>query len=104
MGAPTVGPGAAGRRAGGQTPPGAPLVRGRPEVRVVGLEIDPVRVTAASSAAAPPGLTFARGGFELAGLRPVVVRAMNVLRQYDIAEVGPAWAAMTAQLAPGGAV
>ena len=38
-------------------------------------------------AADPPGLTFARGGFELAGLRPVVVRAFNVLRQYDEAEV-----------------
>ena len=39
------------------------------------------------AAAGPPGLTFARGGFELAGLRPVVVRAFNVLRQYDEAAV-----------------
>ena len=31
---------------------------------------------------------FARGGFELAGLRPVLVRAFNVLRQYP--EVGRA--------------
>ena len=59
----------------------------RPDVRVVGLEIDPVRVTAAQPTADPPLLTFARGGFELAGLRPVVVRAFNVLRQYDEAAV-----------------
>jgi hypothetical protein len=80
------------------------LARLRPDVRVVGLEIDPVRVSAASPAADPPSLTFRHGGFELAGLRPVLVRAMNVLRQYDIESVGPAWTAMTARLAPGGAV
>ncbi len=74
----------------------------RPDVRVVGLEIDPARVSAAQPAADPPGLTFARGGFELAGLRPVIVRAFNVLRQYDEAEVPAAWAAMTGALAPGG--
>ncbi len=39
----------------------------------------------------PPGLDFRRGGFELAGLRPVLVRAMNVLRQYDESEVDGAW-------------
>src|SRR5690606_6198785 len=30
----------------------------RPDVRVVGLEIDPARVAAAAPAADPPGLTF----------------------------------------------
>ena len=74
----------------------------RPDVRVVGLEIDPVRVAAAQPAADPPGLTFARGGFELAGLRPAVVRAFNVLRQYDESEVAGAWATITGRLAPGG--
>jgi hypothetical protein len=74
----------------------------RPDVRVVGLEIDPVRVAEAAWAADPPRLTFARGGFELAGLRPVLVRAMNVLRQYDEPDVEDAWRAMTAALAPGG--
>jgi hypothetical protein len=63
---------------------------------VVGLEIDPLRVEAAAPAAEPPGLTFARGGFELAGLRPVVVRAMNVLRQYQEGAVGPAWRQLSA--------
>ncbi|MFF0720340.1 class I SAM-dependent methyltransferase [Verrucosispora sp. NA02020] len=76
--------------------------RVRTDVRVVGLEIDPVRVDAAQPAADPPGLTFARGGFELAGLRPTVVRAFNVLRQYDESEVAAAWATVLAGLAPGG--
>ncbi|MEH0935933.1 class I SAM-dependent methyltransferase [Micromonospora psammae] len=74
----------------------------RADVRVVGLEIDPVRVAAAQPAAEPPGLTFARGGFELAGLRPALVRAFNVLRQYDESEVAAAWRTMTDRLAPGG--
>ncbi|SCE83144.1 hypothetical protein GA0074696_1118 [Micromonospora purpureochromogenes] len=76
----------------------------RADVRVVGLEIDPVRVAAAAPAADPPGLTFARGGFELAGLRPVLVRAFNVLRQYDESEVAAAWGTVTDRLAPGGAL
>jgi hypothetical protein len=82
----------------------ARLARIRPDVRVVGLEIDPARVVEAAPMASPPGLVFARGGFELAGLRPVLVRAMNVLRQYDESEVDGAWAALRAGLAPGGAV
>jgi hypothetical protein len=74
----------------------------RPDVRVVGLEIDPMRVAAAAPAADPPALEFRRGGFELAGLRPVVVRAMNVLRQYDESEVEDSWAAVRRRLGPGG--
>ncbi|MEU4239321.1 class I SAM-dependent methyltransferase [Actinoplanes sp. NPDC026619] len=68
----------------------------RADVAVVGLEIDPVRVEAARPYADPPGLEFRRGGFELAGLRPVVVRAFNVLRQYAEHEVYAAWRQMTA--------
>jgi len=68
----------------------------RRDVAVVGLEIDPVRVEAALPYADPPGLEFRLGGFELVGLNPVVVRAFNVLRQYDESEVGAAWHAMTA--------
>jgi hypothetical protein len=67
----------------------------RPDVAVIGLEIDPVRVAEAQPSAAPPLLEFRSGGFELAGLRPVVVRAMNVLRQYAEADVAAAWRAMT---------
>ena len=76
----------------------------RPDVRVVGIEIDPARVAAAVPYAGE-GLSFAVGGFEvpLAGdARPAVIRAANVLRQYEEAEVPGAWARMLARLAPGG--
>ncbi|KDN19769.1 hypothetical protein [Amycolatopsis rifamycinica] len=63
----------------------------RPDVRVLGLELDPARVAAALPAASPPLLDFRRGGFELAGTRPVLVRAFNVLRQYSEDEVAGAW-------------
>lgn len=78
------------------------LARVRPDVQVIGLEIDPARVRAAQPAADPPWLEFRRGGFELAGLRPTVVRAANVLRQYDEADVRPAWQKITSGLRPGG--
>jgi SAM-dependent methyltransferase len=76
----------------------------RPDVEVVGLEVDPERV-ARGAAAAMPGVSFGFGGFELplpGGRRPAVVRALNVLRQYDEGEVGAAWRRMTDRLAPGG--
>lgn len=73
----------------------------RPDVAVVGLEIDQERVDAAQPAAAG-GLSFRRGGFELAGLRPLVVRALNVLRQYEPAPAAQAWATLRQGLAPGG--
>ncbi len=74
----------------------------RPDVRVLGLEIDPDRVRAAAPFAKPPGLDFARGGFELANRHPVLVRALNVLRQYDPDAVDAAWRTMRSGLAPGG--
>ncbi|MEU5257472.1 class I SAM-dependent methyltransferase [Amycolatopsis sp. NPDC021455] len=70
------------------------LRRVRPDVRVLGLELDPERVAAALPAASPPWLDFRRGGFELAGTRPVLVRAFNVLRQYAEDEVAGAWGLM----------
>ncbi|MCU1589316.1 MAG: hypothetical protein JWP11_572 [Frankiales bacterium] len=73
----------------------------RPDVRVLGIEIDQERVDAAKHAERP-GLTFVRGGFELAGRRPLVVRALNVLRQYDEAAAADAWQAVLAGLQPGG--
>ncbi|MBF6082223.1 class I SAM-dependent methyltransferase [Nocardia cyriacigeorgica] len=69
----------------------------RPDVRVVGLEIDPERVVPGRD-----GVSFARGGFELAGLRPVLVRAFNVLRQYPESAVPDAWSTILSGLAPGG--
>lgn len=77
------------------------LARAHPGVRVVGLERDGGRVAAAAPAAGP-GLAFAQGGFDLAGLAPDVTRAMNVLRQYPEAAVGPAWSAMLTRMPPGG--
>ena len=73
----------------------------RPDVEVVGLEIDPGRVEAARPAERP-GLSFRRGGFELAGLRPLVVRALNVLRQYEEDTAAQAWTTLLGGLAPGG--
>jgi len=70
-----------------------------PDVQVVGLEIDPERVVESRD-----GVRFAVGGFELAGLRPDVVRAFNVLRQYDEGEVAAAWTQMRAALAPTGVI
>jgi hypothetical protein len=80
----------------------ARLATVRADVRVLGLELDPERVAAALPAADPPRLTFGRGGFELAGTRPVLVRAFNVLRQYTEAEVAAAWSTMLGRLSPGG--
>lgn len=84
----------------------ARLRKVRRDVEVVGLEIDPVRVAAAVDFA-QPGLTFARGGFELPvpdWRRPVLVRAANVLRQYDESDVATAWTTMAAGLAPEGVI
>lgn len=75
----------------------------RPDVEVLGLEIDDARVAAAQFSAGP-GLSFERGGFELAGHRPLIVRAANVLRQYPEAAVGPAWQTMQDQLGPDGVI
>ena len=80
----------------------ARLASVRPAVRVVGLEIDRGRVADAQPSADPPGLTFALGGFELAGLRPDLVRAMNVLRQYPEPDAEAAWSRMRSALGPGG--
>lgn len=94
----------------------ARLARARPDIDVVGLEIDPARVSraraqleqvrAGGTAFAPDArVSFARGGFEVplpGGRRPSVIRAMNVLRQYDETDVAHAWDAMTARLGPGG--
>ena len=78
-----------------------------PEVNgleVVGLEIDPARVTSVAEDRDPPRVDFRVGGFELAGLQPVLVRAFNVLRQYDEASAAQAWDTMRAALGPGGVI
>lgn len=92
------------------------LARARPDVEVLGLEIDPARVAhareqlaqvrAGATPFAPDArVSFARGGFEVpvpGGRRPAVIRAFNVLRQYDESDVAHAWATMAARLVPDG--
>ena len=76
----------------------------RADLEVVGIEIDPERVAAAKSLSRP-GLRFVHGGFDLPIPGKVdVVRAANVLRQYDEAEVWPAWRAIGERLAPEGLI
>jgi hypothetical protein len=79
----------------------APKVEG---LEVVGLEIDPERVAAVAADRDPPRVDFRVGGFELAGLQPVLVRAFNVLRQYDEDSAARAWDTMRAALGPGGLI
>ncbi|MFE2043674.1 class I SAM-dependent methyltransferase [Streptomyces sp. NPDC059477] len=75
-----------------------------PRTRVVGVEIDPARVAAAQPYARD-GLVFRHGGFEVPVPRPpLLIRAANVLRQYDEGEVGAVWERLCARLAPGDAV
>lgn len=76
-----------------------------PRTRVVGVEIDPARVTAAKPYERE-GLEFRHGGFEIPlpePERPSLIRAANVLRQYEEAEVAEVWARLCARLAPAGA-
>ncbi|MDT0158505.1 class I SAM-dependent methyltransferase [Microbacterium sp. ARD32] len=88
----------------------------RADAEVIGLELDPARVATAHEQltdvragrtpfAADLPVSFARGGFEVPlpdGRRPAVIRAMNVLRQYDEADVADAWRQVSSRLAPGG--
>ncbi|KAF4406640.1 MULTISPECIES: SAM-dependent methyltransferase [Streptomyces] len=76
----------------------------RADTRVVGVEIDPARVGAARPYERD-GLVFVHGGFEVplpGAARPLLIRAANVLRQYDETEVRAAWERLCARLAPGG--
>ena len=89
----------------------------RQDIEVVGIEIDPARVTGAQTELAQwhasgfiseesaHRVSFRQGGFEtpLPGDRKAaVIRAFNVLRQYVESEVAPAWALMATRLQPGG--
>lgn len=92
----------------------ARLHRVRPDVRVCGLEIDPARVARArgqlenvregTTIFRPDArVSFARGGFEVpVSERPRIIRAFNVLRQYDEGEVPAAWERMASRLDAGG--
>ncbi|WP_425837353.1 class I SAM-dependent methyltransferase [Microbacterium sp. PA5] len=94
----------------------ARLRRARADVEVLGLEIDPSRVARAQAQLAEiragrgqfapdARVSFARGGFEVPvadGRRAAVIRAFNVLRQYDESDVADAWQRMSARLHPDG--
>ncbi|MFE3492823.1 class I SAM-dependent methyltransferase [Streptomyces sp. NPDC059175] len=76
-----------------------------PRTQVVGIEIEPTRVEAARTYERS-GLRFVHGGFEVPlpdpSVRPSVIRAANVLRQYDEEAVAAVWERLCARLAPGG--
>lgn len=83
-----------------------------PRTEVVGVEIEPARVAAALPYE-EDGLSFVHGGFEIPlpgpalsrtgdGRRPLLIRAANVLRQYDESEVAAVWTRLRARLAPDG--
>ncbi|WP_328538052.1 class I SAM-dependent methyltransferase [Streptomyces sp. NBC_00344] len=74
-----------------------------PACEVIGVEIEPARVAAAKPYERQ-GLSFRHGGFEVppAGRRPALIRAANVLRQYDEGEVAAVWQRLCARLAPDG--
>ena len=88
----------------------------RPDVEVLGLEIEPGRVRTAleqlaavraggTPFAADARIGFALGGFEVplaGGRRPAVIRAFNVLRQYGESDVLPVWRRLATRLHPTG--
>ena len=92
------------------------LARVRSDVEVVGLEISPDRVRTATEQLArvragattfstDARVSFALGGFETPlpdGRLAAVIRAFNVLRQYDESEVPEAWRRMVSRLQPEG--
>ena len=80
------------------------LSKTRADVEVIGIEIDPARVKLASLSARP-GVSFRLGGFEVplpSGRRATIIRALNVLRQYDESQVLENWHRVVDRLQPGG--
>lgn len=92
------------------------LLRSTPDIEVLGLEIEPARVATArrqleqvreggTPFPVDARVRFERGGFEIplpAQQRAEVIRAFNVLRQYDESAVASAWNTMTDRLQPDG--
>jgi hypothetical protein len=88
----------------------------RADVDLLGLEIDRARVRTAlaelaivraggTAFGADALISFAHGGFEVPmpnGRSAAVIRAFNVLRQYDEEQVPDAWRRLTTRLQPGG--
>jgi len=75
-----------------------------PHIRMIGVERDAERVQAAESMA-QEGLCFRLGDFQLplqTGERVRLLRALNVLRQYEEGQAAQAHAQLIAQMDPGG--
>lgn len=73
-----------------------------PAAHVTGIEIEPERVRIAKPLE-HAGLDFRVGGFEIpTPRRPTMIRAFNVLRQYDEADVRLIWQTVCSRLAPQG--
>ena len=82
------------------------LSKVNPETHVVGIEIERERVER-GLAVATEHLHFAHGGFETplpqgVAEKATIIRAFNVLRQYDEADVPGAWARMQSRLSEDG--
>ncbi|MCQ3930177.1 MAG: hypothetical protein DPW16_06925 [Chloroflexi bacterium] len=77
-----------------------------PNLRLLGLEIDPERVAAAQPYSQPGVLDFRLGGFNLTdvlgGEKATIIRAYNVLRQYEEEAVTDALYKMAQGLTIGG--
>jgi hypothetical protein len=77
-----------------------------PALRLLGVEIDAERVAAALPYQQPGRIEFRLGGFNLSdvlgGEKARLIRAYNVLRQYDESVVEPALAMLAEALEPGG--
>lgn len=82
--------------------------RVNPNAQLLGVEIDPERV-AKAKIFETEDLKFGLGGFEIPPTenfqQPItLIRAMNVLRQYDQSEVAASWSLMQKRLGPGGLI
>jgi hypothetical protein len=99
----------------GKTPVTAVELLGRltkvaPTIRVLGIEIDPARVSEAK-ALEHSRLAFEHGGFEVPIPKAFsdredvdLIRALNVLRQYSESEVLSAWSLMQSRLSKDGLI
>ncbi len=88
----------------------ARLAKVSPSIRVLGIEIDPARVTEAK-ALENSRLAFEHGGFEVPIPKAFsdredvdLIRALNVLRQYSESEVLSAWKLMQSRLSAQGLI
>ena len=82
------------------------LTKANPNTHVVGIEIERERVDR-GLAVATDNLHFMHGGFEVPlpaelGQQATIIRAFNVLRQYDESEVADAWSRMQSKLSADG--